>query len=322
MSSLHERLAGSVIPAVPVPFDNTKRIDQRLHRSYIQWMDSQPVGGVAVWAHTGRGLKLSDDQRDTVLSEWRSGLTDKVIVCGVGIPDTSNLPKDPESRTDACKRIAVTMAQRAADGGTDALLVYPPVCLARLPNADDRVLDYHKALCSVGLPVIAFYLYEAGGGIGYSPRLMERILELDGAVGVKIATLDSIMTYQDIVACVRRVPDAMVITGEDRFLGYSFVAGAQAALIGMGAVVTDRCCALADAWSNRDLESFYKLTVELDTFSRATFVDPMEGYVQRVLWALQADGIFSSEAIDPWAPALQPEERDRVFAAVRLLRSQ
>ena len=34
-------------------------------------------------------------------------------------------------------------------------------------------------------------------------------------------------------------PDKLLITGEDRFLGYSLMMGARAALIGMGAALTD-----------------------------------------------------------------------------------
>ena len=58
---------GALIPAVPVPFDADGRIDPTAQGRYAEWMARQPVDGVAVWAHTGRGLRLDADQRAVVL---------------------------------------------------------------------------------------------------------------------------------------------------------------------------------------------------------------------------------------------------------------
>ena len=49
-------LIGALIPAVPVPFDALGKIDALAQQRYAEWMARQPVKGVAVWAHTGRGL--------------------------------------------------------------------------------------------------------------------------------------------------------------------------------------------------------------------------------------------------------------------------
>src|SRR4029077_7055666 len=57
-----DRLAGGLIPAVPVPFRGDA-IDFAAPRVSATWMARQPIAGVAVWAHTGRGPYLPDDQR-------------------------------------------------------------------------------------------------------------------------------------------------------------------------------------------------------------------------------------------------------------------
>ena len=62
------------------------------------------------------------------------------------------------------------------------------------------------------------------------------------------------------------------------------------------------------------------LSHAVDRFAAATFVDPMEGYVQRMLWALADDGVLPSEASDPFGPGLSALERSRVRGAVRELR--
>ena len=317
-----ERIRHRVIPAVPVPFDDDRDIDEELQQAYIAWMDQQPIGGVAVWAHTGRGMQLSAEQRERVLLAWRSGLETKPIVCGVGVPHETVLASSPGSLTDAVSRAATELAEQALSGGADAVLAHPPKPLADLSDASNRVLEYHRAICSVGIPVIAFFLYEEAGGLAYSPDLVEQILTIDGVIGIKVATLDSIMTYQDILASVERVPGALPITGEDRFLGYSLAAGAGAALIGLGAALSDCSARLLAACVADEWGRFFQLSRALDAFSQATFVAPMEGYVQRMLWALEADGVISRPARDPWSPALSPDERERVFAAARILRTQ
>ena len=321
MASIADRFRGRVVPAVPVPFSADGNIDVELQNAYVTWMARQEIGGVAVWAHTGRGPKLSDEQREQVARAWSAGLDGQALVCGVGVSGRVALPSDPASLTETALRAVKDSAEAARVCGAEAALVHPPKMLSDLPDVEERILDYHRAAGAAGIPLIAFFLYEAAGGVSYSPGLIRRLLELDEVIGIKVATLDSVMTYQDIIGVAKAVPGALPITGEDRFLGYSLAAGARAALIGMAAAVTDRCAALLNAHAAEQWDDFHALSSAMDTFSQATFVAPMEGYVQRMLWALEADGVFARSAFDPWCPTLHSDERDRVFAAVRALRS-
>jgi len=284
------RLDGALIPAVPVPFRG-RTIAEDAQRAYAGWMATQPAAGVAVWAHTGRGPHLSADERRLVLSTWRAALPDRVIVAGAGSPE---------------------MAREAKAGGADALLAFP--------RPADPV-GYHAAL-GRELPVIAFYLYEAAGGVSYDDATLDAILALPVVVGIKVATLDSVVDFQRIAAVVRRHPDKLLITGEDRFLGYSLMMGARAALIGMGAALTDLQADLLRAWKTRDGATFFRLTSLCDAFGWTSFAVPVEGYVRRMLWALAAEGVIPDDACDdPWGPALDPAERDAVRRAVREARA-
>jgi len=271
---------------VPVPFRGAT-IDFAAQRTYATWMARQPIAGVAVWAHTGRGPHLSDDQRRVVLEEWRAALPEKVIVAGANGP---------------------TMARDAKRGGADALLAFP---------TQENAVVYHDEL-SQQLPVIAFYLYEAAGGVNYDDTTLHGILALPGVVGIKVATLDSVMTFQRIAAVMRDHTDKLLITGEDRFLGQSLTMGARAALIGMGAALTDIQADLLKAFSNGDTNAFQRLSTLLDAFSLVTFTAPMEGYIRRMLWALAAEGVIPDDACDdPWGPPLPAAEREAVRRAVR-----
>ncbi len=314
---LARRFAGRVIPAVPVPHDARGRLRRDAHAAYVRWMSAQRVGAVAVWAHTGRGLLLDEDRRGEVLAAWRDGAAP--VVCGVGCPVAERLPSFPAGRTHAVIGATLRLAGQAKAGGAVALMVHPPTGLRDLPDLAARTVDLHRAVADVGLPVIAFYLYEAAGGVAYAVDTVRELLALDRVIGIKVATLDSVVTFQDLAAAVP--PDRLLITGEDRFLGYSLMLGARSALIGMAAACTDVCAALLDAWCAGDHPAFVERAARLDAFGGATFGAPVEGYVQRMLWALEADGVLEAGNVDPHAPALPPGERDRVLAAVRALRA-
>jgi 4-hydroxy-tetrahydrodipicolinate synthase len=200
------------------------------------------------------------------------------------------------------------MAIEARRGRADALLAFP--------ERNDPV-GHHRRL-GRELPTIAFYLYEAAGGVAYDDRTLHAILELPGVIGIKVATLDSVMTFQRIAALMRDHPDRLLVTGEDRFFGYSVMAGARSALIGMGAALPDVQAALLHAWRDRAWDRFLELSALCDRLAQATFVEPMEGYIRRMLWAAAADGALPPEACDdPWGPAIPDAERAAVEEVVR-----
>ena len=289
-ASVAERLEWGLLPAVPVPFRGSA-LDETAQRRYAQWMASQPVAGVAVWAHTGRGPHLSAEQRAEVLDTWREALPHLIVVAGA---------RD------------ITMAIEARRGRADALLAFPD-------RADP--VSYHARL-SRELPVVAFWLYEAAGGVAYDDATLHAILDLPGVVGIKVATLDSVMTFQRLAALLRSHPEKLLITGEDRFLGYSIMLGARAALVGMGAALPDLQAGLLRAYAARDWTAFLARSALCDRLAEATFVAPMEGYVRRMLWAAAADGALPAESCDdPWGPPLPTEERAAVERAVRDARS-
>jgi 4-hydroxy-tetrahydrodipicolinate synthase len=320
MHFLAERLRHKVVPAVAVPFDVGGSIDAVATRRYARWMSRQQVGAVAVWCHTGRGLLLSDGERAHTLEVWREEMGGIPIMCGVGAPAAAALPDDPTARTDRVIDLTVSLARAAKEGGASGVLVYPPTALRGLSGCDERVVAVHRAVAEVGLPLIAFYLYEAAGGISYSLDLIVELLDLPSAIGIKVATLDSVMTHQDVAAAVLEREGSLLMTGEDRFLGYSLMLGAQAALVGMAAACTDVLSALLAAWYARDLRRFAALSAAIDGFSRVTFTEPIDRYVQRMLWSLEVDGVIAEGAIDPFGPGAAEEERAAVERAVRALR--
>jgi 4-hydroxy-tetrahydrodipicolinate synthase len=217
------------------------------------------------------------------------------------------------------------MACQAAELGADALLVHPPVAFRGRPDQDQLVFRYHQAIAEAGLPLILFYLYEAAGGIAYGAHLLAELLARPEVLGIKVATLDRVMTFQEVARIVgTHAPDKLLITGEDRFLGYSLMCGAQAALIGMGAA----CAALQDdllqSYWRGDAARFLALNGPVDDLAQHTFIAPMEGYIQRMLLCLVHQGVIPRDAAhDPWGPRLPEIERERLAQCLeRLARIQ
>src|ERR1017187_3113703 len=105
---IREQLRHRLIPALPVPFTSELIIHHDSHVRMAEYMHSMPIGGVAVWAHTGRGLLLSEDERAVVLTHWRESLPHGVIIAGAGSRE---------------------MAERAKSLGADAILCHPPTHL-------------------------------------------------------------------------------------------------------------------------------------------------------------------------------------------------
>ena len=314
LTELKATLAGGLIPAVPVMFDREHHFHERAHEAYVSFMSSQPIAGVAVWAHTGRGLLLDNETAQRVMREWRQGIADKPLIAGVGARNRDANPQEATSAT-------LAMALAAGNYGADALLVYPPSWLKHHAQRDSLIIKHHESLANVGLPLVLFYLYEAAGGVRYTETVLDELLTLPNVIGIKMATLDSVMTYQDVAAQVRsRHPDKLLITGEDRFLGYSLRRGAQAALIGMGAVCCDLQADLIEAHVAGNAQRFLEVSDLIDRLAEVLFVDPMEGYIGRILYALARLGVIPADAAnDPWGPALTTSELDNINTLLNTL---
>jgi 4-hydroxy-tetrahydrodipicolinate synthase len=188
-------------------------------------------------------------------------------------------------------------------------------------TSEQSIVEHHRRVAEVGLPLILFYLYEAAGGISYSPAVLDQLMGMEEVIGIKMATLDSVMTYQDVSRHAQsRHPDKLFITGEDRFLGYSLRRGASAALIGMGAVCCELQARLIGAHLDGDASRFLALSDAVDRLAEVLFVNPMEGYIKRVLSTLVHLGVIPLEAAnDPWGPQLTAHEFDEIGRTLDVL---
>lgn len=318
-------LDGAFIAATPVPFDAAGRYVQSAHERYVEYLAASSVDGVAVWAHTGRGLFIDDDVSTDVLRSWRAAFRGRIVVAGAG-PRTVDAARLSSACADdaAWVRLAAERAERAAAGGADAILCFPPVRFRERPERRRWIRDYHVALARAGVPLIAFFLYDAAGGISYTSDELRDVLSLEGVRGIKMATLDSVCTFQEVAELVaREFPGTTLLSGEDRFLGYTLLRGASACLVGLGAACPDVQKALLRATRDRDGARTIELLLAVDRFAERTFTRPLEGYIRRMLWALVClDVLPASAAHDPCFPELPSHEKDAVRSIIDEMRER
>ncbi len=294
--AFRDKAYGKVFPAVPTPWTKEGKLHDRAQEAYAGHLAATAVGGAAVWAHTGRGLHIPREARLRTMRSWREAFSDgRLIIAGVGAkPD--RILADPDMKAkfiEDTKR----MAEDAVDCGADAFLVYAPIVWRDAPDQDEMVYSYHKMLCGYGKPIVLFYLYREAGGISYGPDLLCKLLALPQTVAMKVATLDSVTTFQDVEALIRREQQHItLVTGEDRMVGYTYMCGAESALIGMASACTVPQVDMTDAWFNGEHSKFVAGSAKVDTYSQVTFAKPLDRYIIRMLWSLVAEGVIPEEA--------------------------
>ena len=290
-ATLRDRLRWRLVPAAATPMDRAGRVDPAVLDHYLRSLVADGAQALAVLAHTGRGPYLDPPVRDEVIRRAvRTGVPVLVGTSGDG-PATER------------------QAERAADLGADGLLVFAP-------DGTDP-LAHHDALWrAAGLPLLAFDLYTRP----YPTAVRAELLDHPGVAGLKVALLSDAIACQEAIAATNAA-GRLAVTGEDRMFGSSLMWGAEAALVGLAAAAVPVTAEVLDAYARGDHARFVPASVRLDRLGAVTFTEPMEGYVQRMLWIAAAEGrIPDGFAHDRHGPPLPDGDRETVLRVVTDLR--
>lgn len=323
--TLRDRLRGSLIAAAATPMTADGDVDLDLVTRYLAGLVADGAGALAVLAHTGRGPFLPP--------EVRAGVIDRAVALGVpvlvGVGGHPTTPHPDQAATETALDGAVTDGAVTDGAVTDGAVtgeaaleraVERTVAEARVaaglgaagvlvfPGAGDRVALHDAVWRACGLPMIAFDLYTRP----CPPDVLAALLAHPGVAGLKTALLSDAMGCQRAIALARRA-GRLAITGEDRMFGPSLLWGAEAALVGIAAAGVEITAAVLETFRGRDLRAFEEASARLDRLAQVTFTEPMEGYVQRMLWLAEAEGrIPGRYAHDPYGPPLHEAERAEV----------
>ncbi len=275
---LHVIAKRTLIPVVPIPFHEQGAVHLEALRWLFESLVSAPIRGIALGTSSGRAPNFSDEDWKRMISSGRETLgPDRLIV---GLAGSSPEFRRPIQVIESAEARAAFLAKL----GVDVLVAQPPTSVRGRPERDNLILEYHAALATAGRPILLSYRREISGGIAYGPEVLAQLLARTEVIGIEIATIDGISTFQQIEALVREVaPEKLVISGEERFLGYSLMSGADAALVGIGAAYPSLVSDLIDAHFSGDAARFLRRSGEIDALARPIFRPPIDGSTQRLL---------------------------------------
>jgi 4-hydroxy-tetrahydrodipicolinate synthase len=293
-----------LIAAIVTPMREDFSVDETSLRRYIRWLTDQAVKGLAVNVDTGEGPHLSVGERIHVLEVVAEEVGDRtLIVAGLAA-----------SFTEQARREAAD----AARAGADALLVFPIPVYQGEPLDPEIPVRYHRAVHEAsGLPLIAFQLQPALGGVDFSAEVIERLMTEDGMVAIKEASFDA-KRFVETVRLVRSVaPDATVLNGNDNFLLEAYLLGAEGALLGFGTLAAREQVEMLERVRARDLERATELGDVLQPLCDAIFAPPVRDYRARLKHALATLGVIDEAHVRPPLLPLSPDERAGVERALK-----
>lgn len=278
-----------IVPACIVTFDADGRFDEAAYRRYLQWLLPQGPVALAINADTGEGPHLWPDEREHVLRVAVDEAGEVPVIAGLSATFTAQ---------------AVDEAKRAEQAGAAGLLVFP------IPAYQGTLLDpaipvaYHEAVAAgCGLPLIAFQLQPALGGVIFAEETLRRIAAIDSVVALKEASFDArlYLATRRMIENLERPID--LLTGDDNFIYESFVMGAEGALVGFGTLATDQQVKMHGLTCEGRWAEARAIWERLLPLEEVVYGQPVRDYRARTKVALRELGVIESTAM---RPPLQP----------------
>jgi 4-hydroxy-tetrahydrodipicolinate synthase len=288
-----------IIPATVTPFMPDGSLDEQGLRRYLTWLEEQDVHGVTVHADTGEANTLTPEERVKI-----TGIAAEVL--GGKIPVVACLFAQSTAE-------AVELGQRHREAGADALMIFPPMAFYGTPLPPEIPEAYYGTIADeVGLPLVAFQLLSALGGVEYTPEALRRILLIDSVIAIKEATFDA-LKFRSTMKLVRSLPrEIFFLSGNDNFIYESLVLGADGCLIGFGTLACREQVRMYEAVQIRDFAQAERIAEQLRQLNEAVFASPVRNYRARTKEVLATQGVIEHAGVRPPLPPLAPEEVEAV----------
>jgi 4-hydroxy-tetrahydrodipicolinate synthase len=291
-----------IIPACVVTFDADGTFDETQYRNYLQWLLPQGPVGLAINADTGEGPHLWPDERERVLRVAVEEAGEVPVIAGLSAMFTAQ---------------AVEEGKRARDAGARGLLVFPIPAYQGTPLDPAIPVAYHEAIAQgVGLPMVAFQLQPALGGVIFSEDTLRQIAAIDNVVALKEASFDArlyLLTRRLIEQLPRRID---LLTGDDNFVFESFVMGAEGALIGFGTLATAEQVEMVRLTTESKWDEARAIWERILPLEEVVYGAPVRNYRARTKVALKELGVITNTSMRPPLMAIADEETKPIRAAL------
>jgi 4-hydroxy-tetrahydrodipicolinate synthase len=218
------------------------------------------------------------------------------------------------SFTEQARRLAADTAR----AGADALLVFPISAYQGEPLDPEIPASYHRAVAEAsGLPLIAFQLQPALGGVNFSAETIERTMSIDGVTAIKEASFDA-KRFVETARLVKSLPSRpTVLNGNDNFLLEAYLLGAEGALLGFGTLAAREQVQMHRAVREHDLPRAFELRDMLQPLCDVIFARPVRDYRARIKHALMRLGVIDEAHV---RPPLRPLAKEACYLVDRALK--
>ena len=291
-----------IIPACVITFDADGRFDEAAYRHYLQWLLPQGPVALAINADTGEGPHLWPEERERVLRVAVDEAGAIPIVAGLSASFTAQ---------------AIDEAKRAEQAGAAGLLVFPIPAYQGTPLDPALPVAYHEAIAAgCGLPLIAFQLQPALGGVIFSEEILRRIAAIDSVVALKEASFDARL-YLATRRMIERLDRPIdLLTGDDNFVFESFVIGAEGALIGFGTLATDLQVQMYQMTCQGRWDEARAIWDRILPLEEAVYGPPVRDYRARTKVALRQLGVIENTSMRPPLLPVSAEAADAIRTAL------
>jgi 4-hydroxy-tetrahydrodipicolinate synthase len=292
-----------LIAATVTPMRADFSVDEISLRRYVRWLADQGVRGLAVNVDTGEGPHLFPEERlrilEVVLEEVGGQAS---VVAGLSAAFTEH---------------AARLARETAAIGVDALLVFPLPVYQGEPLNPEIPAAYHRAVADAsGLPLIAFQLQPALGGVNFSPETITQIMAIEEVVAIKEASFDA-KRFLETVRLIKSLPTSgIVLNGNDNFLLEAYLLGAEGALLGFGTLAAAEQVEMLKAIEARDMTRASSVGRRVQALCDVIFTPPVRDYRARLKHALCRLTVIDAPFVRPPLLPLDPSEHERVDHAL------
>ncbi|PSP93688.1 4-hydroxy-tetrahydrodipicolinate synthase [Halobacteriales archaeon QS_4_62_28] len=244
-----------VFPAIPTPFhdDDNRSIDFETLRRDAQRLEAAGVDGIVPAGSTGESATMTHDEHIEVVEAVIDAVEDVPVIAGTGSNNT---------------REALSLSQRAADAGADALLLISPYY--NKPEQRGFVDHYRTIADSVDCPQIV-YNVPSRTGQNIEPDAAVALASHENIAGFKAASGD--MTQISEIVERTREADFSVLSGDDGMTLPMLSVGGHGCISVAANIEPERTCAMVGAAVAEDYERARAIHHELGPLFRALFVE-------------------------------------------------
>ena len=218
-------------PAIVTPFRSDGSLDEALFLENVEMTVGEGAHGIVIGGHNGESPLMEVDERIRLFELAIPRIAGRIpTICGTG-----------HVRTET----TITLTRAAAALGADGVMIETPYYMT--PSDDDVVAHYRMVSDAAPIPILV-YNNPRRTGCSVSPKLLDRLAEVDQVVAIKDSAGDFLQIVEFVRAAAERVA---VFVGPARLFGFPAVAmGAQGFVDGLPQLF------------GRDAYDLYNLAVE------------------------------------------------------------